>query len=265
MPDGAPPAGRGHRAVPALPGLAPLPDEALADPGHADLLARRRGRGRQEEVPSQPARRRPALLDGALDPRPPGRGEDRRQREDGEDDERRVDRHQQHDRDAQPQDPAAGGEERHVHVVEHEHLVAQDREPVEVLGTLLVGDRRDLRLQPRHVRLERDRDPVAEAALHARADRAQEPGGRRRRAEAEGAGDQQAAVAPEDALPQELQPQGQEGVRQGGELRQRERRQHHPRLVAVAELQHPPHRGEGGRQAVRRGGHRPLPPRPRRP
>ena len=213
VPESAPPAGGRHGAVPPLPGLAPLPDEALADPGHAHLLARRCRRGHQEEVPSQPDRRRPAFLDGPFDPRPPGRSEGRRQREDGEHDERRVDRHQQDDGNAQPQDPAAGGEERHVHVVEHEHLVAQDRETVEVQESLLVGDRRDLRLQPRHVRLERDRDPVAEPALHAGADRAQEPCGRRRRAEAEGAGDQQSAVAPEHALPQELQPQGQEGVR----------------------------------------------------
>ena len=41
VPDGARPAGGRHGPVPALPGLAPLPDEALADAGDAHLLARR--------------------------------------------------------------------------------------------------------------------------------------------------------------------------------------------------------------------------------
>ena len=59
-------------------------------------------------------------------------------------------------------------EQRHEQVVEREHLVAQHREPVEVLGPLVVLDRRDRRLQRGDVRFERDRDLVAEAALHAR-------------------------------------------------------------------------------------------------
>ena len=218
-PSGRPPPGpyqRSHASRRSRTSRGPIPVTRTSLPGGAVVAVTKRCRASRLGL-------RAALLGAALDPRPPGRGEDRRQREDGEGQERRVDRHQERDRDPQPQEPAAGGEERHVHVVEHEHLVAQDREAVEVLGPLLVGDRRDLRLQPGHVRLERDRDPVAEASLHARAERAQEPGGRRRRAEAEGAGDQQAAVALEDALPQELQPQRQERVRQRGELRQRER------------------------------------------
>ena len=55
------------------------------------------------------------------------------QREHGEQRERRVDRDQQREGDAEAQDPAAGGEQRHVHVVEHEHLVAQHRQAVEVV------------------------------------------------------------------------------------------------------------------------------------
>ena len=71
-------------------------------------------------------------------------------------------------------------EERHVHVVEHEHLVAQHREPVQVLAPFLVRDRRDRGQQRRHVRLERNRHLVAEAPLHADADGLQKPrrGGR---------------------------------------------------------------------------------------
>ena len=87
-----------------------------------------------------------------------------------------MDRGEQRHRDAQPQDPAERGEQRHVHVIEHEHLVAQHREPIEILRALLVRDRGDRGLQARHVRFERDGHFVAEAALHARADRAQKPG-----------------------------------------------------------------------------------------
>ena len=58
---------------------------------------------------------------------------------------------QQRHRHAQPQDPAERGEQRHVHVVEHEHLIAQHGQPVEVLGPFLVRDRDDRSLQLRHV------------------------------------------------------------------------------------------------------------------
>ena len=51
-------------------------------------------------------------------------------------------------------------------MVEHEGLVPQDREPVQVLGALVVVDGDDRRLQRGDVRLERDHDPVPEAALH---------------------------------------------------------------------------------------------------
>ncbi len=148
-----------------------------------------------------------------------------------------------------------GREERHVHVVEHEDLVAQDRQAVEVQRALLVGDRGDRRLQAGDVRLERDRDPVAEAALHARAERSQEPGGRRRHAEAEGGRHQQAPVAAEDALPQELQPEGEQARPAG----RRAATSANEAAISrgswrIAELQHPPHRGQGRRAGrLRRG------------
>ncbi len=81
--------------------------------------------------------------------------------------ERRVNGHEQRHGDGEPQNPAARREHRHVHVVQHEHLIAQHRQPVEVVRSLVVRDRRDRGLQPRHVGLERDRDPVAEASLDA--------------------------------------------------------------------------------------------------
>src|SRR2546427_6701577 len=55
----------------------------------------------------------------------------------------RSDRHQQRDRHAEAEDPPAGGEQRHVHVVEHEDLVAQHREAIEV-------DRKSTRLNSSH-------------------------------------------------------------------------------------------------------------------
>ena len=41
----------------------------------------------------------------------------------GQQDERRVNRREQRRCHAQPQDPPEGGKQRHVHVVEHEHLI----------------------------------------------------------------------------------------------------------------------------------------------
>jgi hypothetical protein len=66
-------------------------------------------------------------------------------------------------------------------MVEREHLIAQYRQPVEVLGALVVLDRRDRRLQRRNVRFQRDRDLVAETALGPMEEHPQEPrrGGRR--------------------------------------------------------------------------------------
>ena len=160
-------------------------DQPVADAEHAHFLARRRRRRHREQMPRQPRRLRAALLRRALDAGPPRRGQHRRQREDGEQHERGMDRREQREGDAEPQDPAGGGEHRHVHVVEHEDLVAQHRQAIEIVGALVVRDRRDRRLQPRDVRLERDRHLVAEPPLHARAHRAQEPGRRRRHAEAE--------------------------------------------------------------------------------
>ena len=91
-------------------------------------------------------------------------------------------RDQEPDRHAKTKDPPGHREDGHIHVVQHEHLVAQHRDSIEVLGDLLMRDRYDARLQPGDVRFERDRHLVAESALDARADRAQEPRPRCRQA-----------------------------------------------------------------------------------
>jgi len=119
------------------PRLPAFGDEAVADAGDANLLARRSGGRRDEEVTCEPVERCAAFFGGPLDARPPRGREHRRQREGREQGEGRVNRHQERDGDAETQDPAARREQRHVHVVEHEHLIAQHREPIEVVGTFV--------------------------------------------------------------------------------------------------------------------------------
>ena len=87
---------------------------------------------------------------------------------------------QQRQRDAQAQNPAEHGKHGHVHVVQHEHLIAQHGQAVEILGALHVLDGSDGCLQLRHVGLQGNRDLVAKPPLHARADRAEKPRCRRR-------------------------------------------------------------------------------------
>ncbi len=113
-----------------------------------------------------------------------------------------MDRREQDNGDTEPEDPARGREHRHVHVVEHEDLIAQHREAVEVFGPLMMSDRDNRCLQPRHVRLERDGDLVPEAALDARRHRAEKPRGRGRGSQTDRRGAHEAAVALEHAFAQ---------------------------------------------------------------
>ena len=182
---------------------------------------------------------------------PPRGREHGRQREDGQQHQRGMDRGQQRDGDAEPQDPAAGGKQRHVHVVQHEDLVAQDGEPIEVVGAFLVGDGRHRRLQARDVGLEGNGHPVAEAALHAGADGAQEPRRGRGHAEGDRRHAQQQDVVLEDAVAEELEPQGQQRVGQRRQHRQPERPEHEARLMAKPELAQPPHRRQRRRHFSR--------------
>ena len=89
-----------------------------------------------------------------------------------------MDRGQQYDRDTQPENPSARGKHRHVHMVEHEHLISQHGEPIEIIGPFVMGNGRDRRLQSGDVRFECYRHLVAKAPLHPGADRSQDPRGR---------------------------------------------------------------------------------------
>jgi hypothetical protein len=79
------------------------------------------------------------LLDLPLHPGSPARREHGGQGERQQQHQRRMHDDQQHEGDAEAQHPAAGGEQRHVHVVEHEHLIAQHGEAIEIVGALVVG------------------------------------------------------------------------------------------------------------------------------
>ena len=235
------PSRRTDRSVPAFPRRPAVHNEPRADAGHTHVLAGRGRRGDREQVAREPRRLRATLLGDTFHRRAPRRGQHRGQRKYRQKSERWMDRHQQHNRDRQPENPPAGREDRHVHVVEHEDLVPQDREPVEVLGALVVGDRRHRRLQLRHMRFERNRHLVAKPTLNPHAHRFEEPRARRRQREADGC---------RTELPhgQPHQPEGQQGIGQRGDERQHEGGQHQPGLVTVPEPAEPPHRRQGRRQ-----------------
>ena len=140
-------------------------------------------------------------------------------------------------------------------------------EPIEVIRSLVVGDGRHRCLQTGHVRFERDRHLVAEAALYPRADRAQEPRGGGRHAEANGRDPRQPGRALDDGLAEQHEPEREQRIRQGREQRQDEAAAHQARLVPIAERAQPPHGRQRRRQrvepggdgaAVRRGRHRPA-------
>ncbi len=124
-----------------------------------------------------------------------------------------MNRSQQRHRHAQPQDPPKRGKHRHVHVVEHEHLIAQHGQPVEILRPFLVRDGRHRCLQLRDVRLQRDSHSVPEAALHARADRPEKPRRCGRHTEADRRAFHQAGSMFEEALTEQHEPQRKERVR----------------------------------------------------
>ena len=148
--------------------------EPLADAGDAHLLAGRRG-GRRDRRGGAPAGS-PARPRSSAARSTPGRHVEVStvgSAKSGEQRERRMDRHQQRERRRraaaiQPH----GREQRHVHVVEHEHLVraaprAGRGTPGRSWCSIVATDA----CSSRDVRLERDRQPVAEAALRAVADR----------------------------------------------------------------------------------------------
>jgi hypothetical protein len=91
-------------------------------------------------------------------------------------------------------------------MVEHEYLVAQHGQAIEILRALVVRNALDRRLQPRDMAFERDRHLVPKAALHARAHRAQKPGGGRRHTEPDRRALDQPAAMGEHSFAQQHQP-----------------------------------------------------------
>ena len=149
---------------------------------------------------------------------------------------------------AESEDPARGREDGHVHVVQDEDLVPQHREPVEVLGPLLVGDGGDRGLQAGHVGLEADGDLVPEPALHPGRDGGQEPGRRPGRPEEQAHVAQLGGITGQDGVGHRLEADGQEGLGQGRHQGQHEGHRHQGGLVLVADLAQPPHGRQRGRQ-----------------
>ena len=241
MPPGGSPPDRRHRAEPGLPRLAALRYETVADAGDAHFLAGRRRRRHREQVAREAVERRGPLLGHALDAGPPHRRQRGGRGEHGQQDERRMNRHQQANRHGEPNDPPARREHRHVHVVEDEHLIPEHREPVEIVRTLLVRNCRHGRLELRHVRLERDRHPVAEPPLEPRAHGAQEPRRRRGDSQRECRDTQQADVPLQQSFADQFEPECEQSIRKGHQQRQRERDEHQPGLEAIAQLAQPPH------------------------
>ena len=174
----------------------------------------------------KPAELRSALLCRPLDLRPPRRRPHGRKGKREEQDESGVNRCQQYHRDGKPQDPSERGKQRHVHVVEHEDLVAEHRQPIEIVRQLLVRDRHDRSLESRDVRLECDRNLVAKATLPARAYRAQEPGRGSREAKPNRRALHHPRTMFEHALTKQHQPQSDQRVGKSGQLRQDERLDH---------------------------------------
>ncbi len=158
-----------------------------------------------------------------------------------------MDGHQQRHRDGQAEYPSAGREYRHVHMIEHEYLITEHRQPIQIFRRLLVRDGDDARLESRDVRLQGDRHLVAEAPLDAGAHRAQKPrASGPRRGQGDGRETNACAVAGDDAVGHHFEPEGEQRVRQRAEESEHERGTHEGGLVLIAEATEPPHGGERG-------------------
>jgi hypothetical protein len=138
-------------------------------------------------------------------------------------------------------------------VIEHEDLITEDREAIQIVGTLVMLERRDRRLQPCDMRLERHRHAIAKAPLRAIADDAEDPRAGRRRTEPERGGVDEQAVAAERAVCEQLEPHREQRVGERCQQRQPERDDEQQRLRIVAAPERAPHRRERRRQIVSSG------------
>ena len=101
------------------------------------------------------------FFDGSFNAWLPGGTEHRGDGKQHQKNKRRVNRNQQANGDHQPQDPSCCRRQRHIHMVEYKDLVTLNRKPTQEFGTLVVLDRRHLRMQSGHVGFQRNSDLVA--------------------------------------------------------------------------------------------------------
>ena len=241
---------RSHAALAlARRGVGPIPVSRTSLPGGAVVPSTKRWRARRsrDATPSSAARSTPGRHDAVETVGTANTTSSTSQR---------AHRREQDDRHGEPQDPPGGREHRHVHVVEREHLVAQHAQPVEVLGPFVVLDRRHRRLQPRDVRFEEDRRPGRGSGVASRS-----PTTLRNHVAVGGDAESAAAAimstceslssTPPWASSSSHSASSASGNAANSDHREREHEQ--PRLGAVAELHHPPHRLQAAGQAGRHG------------
>jgi len=168
------------------------------------------------QVPGEPLVPGPGLLGGLLGPGAPMRDPDARDRRGAEQAEPGIDRHQQGQREREPDDRADGGEQLLIEHAQRARVVAEHGDAVEVVGPLVVLDRGDRGLQVGHVRLEHDGGAVGEAAVDAVAHDIEQPAGGRQHSDEADRDADACAVVRGHALNEGGEPDGEERVRSGG-------------------------------------------------
>ena len=194
----------------------------------------------------------PRSCAGSLDPGPPRRRQHGRNREHREQHERRVNRRQQRHRHAQPQNPAERGKQRHVHVVEHEHLIAQHGQPIEILRA--APDARSSRPMPAVARRATS-SAIVTLSRKRRCTRVLTV----RRNHVAAVETPRPIAAPctrpdrcsRTPLPSSISHSASSASGSAASCDSTNARQHQARLVAVSQLAQPPHRRQGRRQRAR--------------
>ncbi len=92
-------------------------------------------------------------------------------------------------------------------MIEGEDLIAQHRQPVEVLRSLVVLDRRHRGLQVSDVRFESNRHAIAKTPLHSLRQQRQVPRSRDRHSQTDAGSDHLPTMMVQRTIDHELQPQ----------------------------------------------------------
>ncbi len=145
-------------------------------------------------------------------------------------------------------------------MVQHVNFVAQDGQAVQIYRHFLMRHGWDAGLQGSHVPFQNNGDLVPEAVLDPPADKADGPGAGGGERQCQRRDDDQAPVPGQDAITQVLDPEGNQGIREGCQKHQEQGEGQEARLVLNADFEQPPHRRPGGRQWVTRGFHSSRPP-----